>query len=117
MLLQARGRGGEPLYYSAYEDGKVYDGYGEVCRPREDIKGMIFSRVSCMENLPAGLDAMKAKAEARGAAPGGLPYLFVDDYLYSIREKSSDAATLDKTYGIMRADDSTAAVGTAAAAR
>ena len=114
---KARGRGGEPLYYSAYEDGKVYDGYGEVCRPREDIKGMIFSRVSCMENLAAGLDAMKAKAEARGAAPGGLPYLFVDDYLYSIREKSSDAATLDKTYGIMRADDSTAAVGTAAAAR
>ena len=74
-----------------------------MCRPREDIKGMIFSRVTCMEHLAAGLDDMKAKAEARGPAPGGLPYLFVDDYLYSIREKSSDAATLDKTYGIMRA--------------
>lgn len=111
------GHGAEPLYFPAYEDGKVYDGYGEVCRPREDIMGMIFSRVSCMENLAAGLDAMKAKAQARGPAPGGMPYLFVDDYLHSLQEKSSDAATLDKTYGIMHVDDvTTATVGTAAAA-
>ena len=97
------GRGAEPLYFSAYDDGKVYDGYGEVCRPRGDIMGMIFSRITCMEHLAAGLDDMKAKAEARGPAPGGLPYLFVDDYLYKLRETSSDAETLDRTYGIMRA--------------
>jgi hypothetical protein len=109
------GHGAEPLYFSAYPDGKVYDGYGEVCRPREDIEGMIFSRVTCMEHLAAGLDAMKAQAEAHGPAPGGLPYLFVDDYLYKLRETSSDAATLDKTYGIMHADGATGAVGTAAA--
>jgi len=112
------GHGAEPLYFSAYPDGKVYDGYGEVCRPREDIEGMIFSRVTCMEHLAAGLDAMKAQAQARGPAPGGLPYLFVDDYLYKLRETSSDAATLDRTYGIMHADDAgvTGTVGTAAAA-
>ena len=99
----------EPLYFSAYPDGKLYDGYGEVCRSREDIKAMIFSRVSCMEHLGEGLDAMKAQAEARGSAPGGLPYLFVDDYLYSLQEKSSDAATLDKTYGIMHPGETTTA--------
>ncbi len=109
------GHGTEPLYFSAYADGKVYDGYGEVCRPRGDIEGMIFSRVTCMEHLAAGLAAMKAKAAARGPAPGGLPYLFVDDYLYSLREESSDAETLDKTYGILRADDALAHLGTAAA--
>jgi hypothetical protein len=108
------GRGAEPLYYSAYEDGKVYDGYGQVCRPRGDIMGMIFSRVTCMEHLAAGLDDMKAKAQARGPAPGGLPYLFVDDYLYKLRETSSDAETLDRTYGIMRAQ---AALGDAGPAR
>jgi hypothetical protein len=107
------GRGTEPLYYSAYDDGKVYDGYGEVCRPRGDIMGMIFSRVTCMEHLAAGLADMKVKALARGPAPGGLPYLFVDDYLYSIREKSSDAETLDRTYGIMRAQAEASATGTA----
>ena len=32
-----------------------------------------------------------------------MPHLFVDDYLFSLRETSSDAETLDKTYGIMRA--------------
>ena len=41
---------------------------------------------------------MKAQAQARGPAPGGLPYLFVDDDLYKLREMSSDAATLDRTY-------------------
>ena len=109
QLRKARaGHGGEPLYFSAYPDGKTYDGYGEVCRPRGDIMGMIFSRVTCMEHLAAGLDDMKAKAQARGPAPGGLPYLFVDDYLYKLRETSSDAETLDKTYGIMRAQAATA---------
>jgi hypothetical protein len=70
---------------------------------------MIFSRVTCMEHLAAGLDDMKAKAAARGPAPGGLPYLFVDDYLYKLRETSSDAETLDRTYGIMRAQETAGA--------
>ncbi len=89
----------EPLYFPAAVGAKVVDGYGEVCRPRSDIKAMIFSRVTCMEHLPAGLADMAAKAADRG----GLPDLFVDQYLRTISEHSSDQATLDRTYGIIEA--------------
>jgi hypothetical protein len=89
----------EALYFAASGTGKVVDGYGEVCRPRGDIKAMVFSRITCMEHLAAGLDEMAAKA----AAKGGTPALFVDDYLYAIRTQSSDHATLDRTYGILPA--------------
>ncbi len=60
-----RGGGTEALYFPAEEGGKVYDGYGEVCRPREDIKEMVFSRVTCMQHLAAGLDDMHARAQTR----------------------------------------------------
>ncbi len=90
----------ETLYFPAAAGGEVQDGYGEVCRPRSDIKAMIFSRVTCMEHLAAGLEDMRAKAEARGAGHFGLQYPFVDDFLYSLAEHSSDQATLDRTYDI-----------------
>jgi hypothetical protein len=93
-----RGHGTEALYFAASADGKVHEGYGEVCRPRSDVKAMIFSRVTCMEHLAAGLEAMAAQAAARG----GKPDLFVDEYLYSIRTQSSDHATLDRMYGIVQ---------------
>ncbi len=89
----------EALYFPASENGKVVDGYGEVCRPRSDIKAMIFSRVTCMEHLAAGLQEMAAKAAARG----GTPDLFVDTYLHAIRDQSSDQATLDRKYEILPA--------------
>jgi hypothetical protein len=94
-------RGGhtEALYFPASETGKVKNGYGEVCRPRSDIKEMVFSRVTCMEHLAAGLEEMAAKAAARG----GTPDLFVDKYLYRIRTKPSDHATLDRKYAILPA--------------
>jgi hypothetical protein len=94
-----RSGGTEALYFAAAADGEVHDGYGEVCRPRSDAKAMIFSRVTCMEDLAAGLDRMAAKAAPRG----GLPELFVDDYLFSIRTRSSDHATLDRMYDIRTA--------------
>jgi len=89
----------EPRYFPASENGEVQDGYGTVCRPRSDIKAMIFSRITCMAHLAAGLADMAAKAAARG----GTPDLFVDDYLVSLSEHSSDQATLDRTYGILPA--------------
>jgi hypothetical protein len=89
-----RSGGTGALYFPAAAGDEVKDGYGEVCRPRSDIKEMIFSRVTCMEHLAAGLDEMQAKAEASGG------YVFVDDYLYALREKSSDHATLDQKYDI-----------------
>ena len=94
-------RGGrrEALYFPAVEGGKVHNGYGEVCRPRSDVKAMVFSRVTCMAHLSSGLDEMAAKAAARG----GTPDLFVDEYLYAIRTESSDHATLDRKYGILPA--------------
>ncbi len=63
--------GTEALYFPAAEGDKVVDGYGEACRPRDDIKAMVFSRVTCMEHLAAGLDDMRAKALAdpRRAVP------------------------------------------------
>lgn len=91
-------RGGkrELLYFPASAGGVVHDGYGEVCRPRTDIKSMIFSRLTCMENLASGLDQMAAKA----APKDGLADQFVDEYLHAIRKTSSDHATLDETYDI-----------------
>ncbi len=91
-------RGGhrEALYFSASAGSEVHDGYGEVCRPRSDIKAMIFSRVTCMEHLASGLEQMASKAKDRG----GTPDLFVDEYLQSIRDRSSDHATLDRMYDI-----------------
>ena len=63
-----RSGGTEALYFPAAEGDKVVDGYGEACRPRADIKAMVFSRVTCMEHLAAGLDDMRAKAHAPAAA-------------------------------------------------
>jgi hypothetical protein len=104
-----RGRGREALYFAAAAGEDVRDGYGEVCRPRGDIKAMIFSRVTCMEHLAAGLDDMAARAVARG----GTPDLFVDEYLYAIRTKPSDQATLDSTYDIVPAPSAFADSGIA----
>ena len=96
--------GTEALYFPAADGGKVEDGYGEVCRPRGDVKAMIFSRVTCMEHLAAGLEHMRAKAlESRGA-----PLPFVDEFLVSLRKTSSDQAALDRVYGILAAPDTLA---------
>ena len=92
-----RGGGTEALYFPAEEGGKVYDGYGEVCRPRADIKAMIFSRVTCMEHLAAGLDDMRARAR-RGR---GAPYPVRGRLSLHAAQESSDQATLDRTYGIL----------------
>jgi hypothetical protein len=89
----------EALYFPAQAGAEVHDGYGEVCRPRGDAKAMIFSRVTCMERLGSGLEALGAKA----AAAGGAPDVFTDDYLYGLRTTSSDQATLDRTYAIQPA--------------
>jgi len=91
----------QPLYYPARAGGKVHDGYGEVCRPRSDIKAMIFSRVTCMENLSAGLADMRAEADARGTGSLGMPLPFEDTYLMSLRKISSDHATLNSMYDIL----------------
>ena len=101
-------RGGrtEALYFPASATAKVHDGYGEVCRPRGDIKQMIFSRVTCMAHLSAGLESMAKKA-------GGPPDLFVDEYLRSISSKSSDHATLNRAYDILPAPASFADSGMA----
>ena len=96
--------GTEALYFPAADGGKVEDGYGEACRPRSDIKAMIFSRVTCMEHLAAGLDDMRAKA----MASRGTPFPFVDDYLYKLRNSSSDHAALDRVLGILAAPDTLA---------
>ena len=96
--------GTEALYFPAADGGKVEDGYGEACRPRSDIKAMIFSRVTCMEHLAAGLDAMGAKAiETRG-----MPFPFVDEFLVSLRKTSFDHAALDRVFGILAAPDTLA---------
>jgi hypothetical protein len=98
-----RGKGTEALYFPAAQGGKVVNGYGEACRPRSDIKAMIFSRVTCMENLSAGLADMRTKADARGLGPMRMPLPFEDEFLMSLRKKSSDQATLDRTYDIQAA--------------
>lgn len=103
-----RSGGTEALYFPAHAGAKVHDGYGEVCRPRGDIKEMIFSRVTCMEHLATGLDGMRAKADARGRGRLGMPRPFVDEYLYSLRKTSSDHATLDRMYDIAPAPASVA---------
>jgi hypothetical protein len=96
--------GTEALYFPATDGDKVEDGYGEACRPRSDIKAMIFSRVTCMEHLAAGLDDMRAKA----MASRGAPFPFVDDYLYKLRNSSSDHAALDRMFNILAAPDTLA---------
>ncbi len=100
--------GSGPLYFPMVDGDEVVDGYGKVCRPRTDIKAMVFSRVTCMEHLGDGLKAMAVQASAE---PGRAD-LFVDEYLYGLREKSSDHATLNRTYGILAAPAAFADVGT-----
>jgi hypothetical protein len=99
-----RSGGTEALYFPADEGGNVVDGYGEVCRPRSDVKEMIFSRITCMQNLAAGLDDMRDKA----IASRGAPFPFVDDYLYELRKTSSNHVTLDRKYDILAAPDTIA---------
>ena len=96
-----RSGGTEALYFPAQEGDQVVDGYGEVCRPRSDVKEMIFSRITCMQHLAAGLDNMRDKAIASRGAPSP----FVDDFLYELRKSSSDQATLDRMYDILAAPD------------
>jgi hypothetical protein len=103
QTVKKRSGGKEPLYFPFEAGGKVVDGYGKACRPRTDIKEMIFSRISCMEHLSVGLEQMGEQADARRKGPLGIAYPFVDDYLYSLRNKSSDQATLDRTYDIEQA--------------
>jgi hypothetical protein len=105
-----RSGGTEALYFPAAEGAKVVDGYGEACRPRADIKAMVFSRVTCMEHLAAGLDDMREKA----LASRGVPFPFVDEYLYKLRNTSSDQATLDRMYDILAAPSSFANLAPAA---
>ena len=105
-----RSGGTEALYFPAAEGDKVVDGYGEACRPRADIKAMIFSRVTCMEHLAAGLDDMREKA----LASRGVPFPFVDEYLYKLRKTSSDQATLDRMYDILAAPSTFANLAPAA---
>jgi hypothetical protein len=96
-----RGGGTQALYFPARDGAKVHNGYGEACRPRSDIKAMIFSRVTCMENLSAGLEDMQAKADARGFGPVRMPRPFEDEFLMSLRKTSSDQAALDRKYDIL----------------
>jgi hypothetical protein len=94
-----RAGGTEPLYFPMVEGEKVVNGYGQVCRPREDIKAMVFTRITCMERFSDGLASMAQRASDRG----GIPDLFVDDYLHSLQSKSSDHATLNRMYDIWQA--------------
>jgi len=95
-----RGKRREVRYFAAQPNGKVHNGYGEVCRPRGDIKHMIFSRIVCMENLASGLEAMRAKADVSGEAGLAAPSGFVDEFLQSIQRQPSDHDTLDRLYDI-----------------
>lgn len=101
----------QPLYFPAREGGKVHNGYGEVCRPRGDIKHMVFSRITCMEQLSAGLADMRARADVNGEGPLRMLRPFEDTYLMSLRKKSSDHATLDSAYDIRPDASSLASVG------
>ncbi|WP_072376061.1 hypothetical protein [Hyphomicrobium sp. NDB2Meth4] len=98
--VKKRGGRKEQLYFPAKAGAKVSNGYGQACRPRTDIKDMIFSRITCMEHLSAGLDTMQAQANAAASGPIGVSRPFVDEFLYSLRRKSSDQATLDRKYDI-----------------
>lgn len=103
----------QPLYFPARVGGKVHNGYGEVCRPRGDIKHMIFSRITCMENLAAGLADMRRRADAKGKGPLRMSRPFEDTYLMSLRKKSSNHATLNSTYDILPDASELASVGSA----
>jgi hypothetical protein len=100
-----RGKRREMRYFPAQPDGKVHNGYGEVCRPRGDIKHMIFSRIVCMENLASGLEAMRAKAKVSGEEDNVSPSAFVDEFLLSIQRQPSDHGTLDRMYDIRPAQN------------
>lgn len=89
----------EALYFAASDNGKVHEGYGEVCRPRTDIKAMVFSRITCMKHLPAGL----ADMARRSGTNAGTADQFVDEYLRSLRTVSSDHITLNRKYDIVAA--------------
>ena len=95
----------EVRYFPAQPNGKVHNGYGEVCRPRGDIKHMIFSRIVCMENLASGLEAMRAKANVSGEEGHVSPSAFVDEFLLSIQRQPSDHDTLDRMYDIRPAQN------------
>lgn len=100
-----RGKRREARYFAAQPGGKVHNGYGEVCRPRADIKHMIFSRIVCMKNLASGLDAMRANADLGAKVRIAAPSAFVDEFLQSIQSQPSDHDTLDRLYGIRPARD------------
>jgi hypothetical protein len=106
-----RGKRWEARYFPAQPGAEVHNGYGEVCRPREDIKEMIFTRVTCMEHLPTGLTYMQEKATEDGLASFRQSPPFKDEFLMSLRSKSSDHATLDKRYDILPAPSAMADVG------
>lgn len=106
--VKKRSGGKEPLYFPIAAGAKVSDGYGEACRPRSDIKEMIFSRITCMEHLAAGLDEMQSRAAPRSSDQLAIDYPFVDEFLYGLRRKSSDQATLDRMYEIGKAPASIA---------
>ena len=93
-------RGGrtEKLYF-AVPGRKFENGYGYACRPRTDIKAMIFSRITCMEHLADGLEAMGQAADPRT----GMAALFVDEFLRDIRTNPSNHAALDSKYRILQA--------------
>jgi len=95
-----RGKRREVRYFAAQTGGKVHNGYGEVCRPRGDIKHMIFSRIVCMENLASGLEDMRVKADVGGKPRVATPSEFVDEFLLSIQSQPSDHDTLDRLYDI-----------------
>lgn len=100
-----RGKRREVRYFPAHPNGKVHNGYGEVCRPRGDIKHMIFSRIVCMENLASGLEAMRARANVSGEGGRVNPSAFVDEFLLSIQKHPSDHDTLDRKYDILPAQE------------
>ncbi len=95
-----RGKRKQVRYFAAQPGGKVHNGYGEVCRPRDDIKHMIFSRIVCMKNLASGLEAMSTRATVSGAGNDANPLEFVDEFLLSIESQPSDHDTLDRLYDI-----------------
>lgn len=100
-----RGNRREARYFPSHPNGKVHNGYGEVCRPRGDIKHMIFSRIVCMENLASGLEEMRVKAGVSAAGGHVNRHEFVDEFLHSIQRLPSDHETLDRKYDILPAQE------------
>ena len=75
-------------------------GYGEVCRPREDIKKMVFTRLTCLENLPKGLENLRRMADPNELATRDNPYYLTDPFLLKLQRQSSSHAKLNRMYGI-----------------